>query len=44
MTELILSSSSKEVRMGFGLPFIVIGKRINQTGRKALAAEMKRGD
>ncbi len=44
MTELILSSSSKEVRMGFGLPFIVIGERINPTGRKALAAEMKRGD
>ena len=44
MTELILSSSSKEVRMGFGLPFVVIGERINPTGRKALAAEMKRGD
>jgi 5-methyltetrahydrofolate--homocysteine methyltransferase len=44
MTELILSSSSKEVRMGFGLPFVIIGERINPTGRKALAAEMKRGD
>ena len=44
MTELVLSSSSKEVRIGFGLPFVIIGERINPTGRKALAAEMKRGD
>ena len=44
MTEMVLSSSSKEVRIGFGLPFVIIGERINPTGRKALAAEMKRGD
>ena len=30
--------------MGFGLPFVVIGERINPTGRKVLAAEMLRGD
>ena len=30
--------------MGFGLPFVVLGERINPTGRKVLAAEMLRGD
>ena len=44
MTELVLSSPTREVRMGFGLPFVVIGERINPTGRKVLAAEMLRGD
>lgn len=44
MTELVLSSPNREVRMGFGLPFVVIGERINPTGRKVLAAEMLRGD
>ena len=44
MTELVLSSPTREVRMGFGLPFVVIGERISPTGRKVLAAEMLRGD
>jgi len=39
-----LSSSSKEVTIGFGHPFVMIGERINPTGRKILAAEMKEGD
>ncbi len=30
--------------MGPDRPFVVIGERINPTGRKALAAEMKAGD
>jgi len=39
-----LSSASKEVTIGFGHPFVMIGERINPTGRKILAAEMKEGD
>jgi 5-methyltetrahydrofolate--homocysteine methyltransferase len=39
-----LSSATKEVKIGFSLPFVMIGERINPTGRKILAAEMKAGD
>jgi len=44
MSETIVSSASKEVKIGFDEPFIIIGERINPTGRKLLAAEMKSGD
>ena len=44
MTTTTLSSLSKEVTIGFGHPFVMIGERINPTGRKILAAEMKVGD
>ena len=44
MTETLLSSASKEVRIGFDRPFVIIGERINPTGRKILAEEMKNGD
>lgn len=44
MTHTILSSASKEVIIGFDQPFVMIGERINPTGRKLLAAEMKVGD
>ena len=44
MTETVISSASKEVVIGFDRPFVVIGERINPTGRKLLAAEMKVGD
>jgi len=44
MTRTILSSRSKEVVIGFDQPFVVIGERINPTGRKLLAEEMKAGD
>jgi 5-methyltetrahydrofolate--homocysteine methyltransferase len=44
MTRTILSSRSKEVIIGFDRPFVVIGERINPTGRKLLAEEMKAGD
>ncbi len=40
MTETVVSSASKEVVIGFERPFVVIGERINPTGRKILAAEM----
>jgi len=32
------------VTIGFGHPFVMIGERINPTGRKILAEEMKNGD
>lgn len=44
MTDTIISSHKKEVVLGFERPFVVIGERINPTGRKLLAAEMAAGD
>ena len=44
MTETTISSASKEVIIGFERPFVIIGERINPTGRKILAEEMKAGD
>ena len=44
MTTTTLSSATTEVRIGFDQPFIIIGERINPTGRKILAEEMKVGD
>jgi 5-methyltetrahydrofolate--homocysteine methyltransferase len=40
----VISSAKREVVLGFDRPFVVIGERINPTGRKRLAAEMKEGD
>ena len=44
MTRTVISSRSREVVIGFEQPFAVIGERINPTGRKLLAEEMKAGD
>jgi 5-methyltetrahydrofolate--homocysteine methyltransferase len=44
MTDTVISSHRKEVVIGFERPFVVIGERINPTGRKMLAAEMAVGD
>jgi len=44
MTDTLVSSATKEVRIGFDRPFVIIGERINPTGRKILAEEMKNGD
>ena len=44
MTETVVSSASKEVVIGIERPFTVIGERINPSGRKLLADEMKGGD
>ena len=44
MSHTVVSSASKEVVIGFEQPFVVIGERINPTGRKLLAEEMKNGD
>lgn len=44
MTHTVVASPAKEVVMGFDQPLVVIGERINPTGREALAAEMRHGD
>ena len=44
MTITTLSSATREVKIGFNQPFVIIGERINPTGRKILAEEMKLGD
>lgn len=44
MTDTVVSSPTREVVIGFDRPFVVIGERINPTGRKRLAEEMMRGD
>ena len=44
MTITTISSATREVHIGFDQPFVVIGERINPTGRKILAEEMKNGD
>ena len=40
----VLSSHSKSITVGAEQPFCVIGERINPTGRKRLAEELKAGD
>ena len=40
----VLRSPQQTVLIGPNRPFVVIGERINPTGRKALAAEMAAGD
>lgn len=42
--ETVISSKTKEVRIGPDHPFCIIGERINPTGRKLLAREMAAGD
>lgn len=44
MTDTVVGSATREVVIGFGRPFVLIGERINPTGRKLLAEEMRRGD
>jgi 5-methyltetrahydrofolate--homocysteine methyltransferase len=39
-----LSSATKTITIGSGQPFCIIGERINPTGRKRLAEELKAGD
>jgi 5-methyltetrahydrofolate--homocysteine methyltransferase len=44
VTDTVLSSATREVVIGFDRPFVMIGERINPTGRTRLAAEMAAGD
>jgi 5-methyltetrahydrofolate--homocysteine methyltransferase len=40
----VLSSATRTITIGAGQPFCIIGERINPTGRKRLAEELKAGD
>jgi 5-methyltetrahydrofolate--homocysteine methyltransferase len=40
----ILKSDKQEVKISFNAPFVIIGEKINPTGRKKLAAALKDGD
>ena len=42
--ETIIKSPTKTVIIGSGHPFVIIGERINPTGRKKLAAQLRAGD
>jgi 5-methyltetrahydrofolate--homocysteine methyltransferase len=44
VTDTVVSSATREVVIGFDRPFVIIGERINPTGRARLAAEMAAGD
>jgi len=44
MTHTVISSATREVVIGHDHRFVIIGERINPTGRKLLAEEMKAGD
>ena len=44
VTHTVVSSATREVTLGFDRPFVIIGERINPTGRKLLAEEMRNGD
>ena len=40
----VLKSSNKTVTMGHDLPFVIIGERINPTGRKKFQEQLRAGD
>ena len=40
----VLKSSSKTVTIGHDLPFVIIGERINPTGRKKFQEQLRAGD
>jgi 5-methyltetrahydrofolate--homocysteine methyltransferase len=44
VTRTVISSATRDVVIGFDRSFTVIGERINPTGRKLLAEEMRTGD
>jgi 5-methyltetrahydrofolate--homocysteine methyltransferase len=44
MTDTVVESHKQRVVIGFERRFVMIGERINPTGRKLLAEEMARGD
>jgi len=44
VTDTVVGSATREVVIGSGRPFVIIGERINPTGRKKLAQEMKDGE
>ena len=42
--ETVLSSATRQVRIGGENPFCIIGERINPTGRKVFQEQLRRGD
>jgi len=42
--ETVVSSASKELRIGAENPFCIVGERINPTGRKLFQEQLRRGD
>ena len=44
MTHTIVLSATRQIVIGDDRPFVIIGERINPTGRSLLAEEMKAGD
>lgn len=44
MTDTVVESRKRQVIIGFERRFVMIGERINPTGRKRLAEDMARGD
>jgi len=44
VTDTVVTSAKKRVIIGLERPFVIIGERINPTGRKVLATEMAAGD
>jgi 5-methyltetrahydrofolate--homocysteine methyltransferase len=42
--ETVLSSATREIRIGGDNPFCIIGERINPTGRKIFQEQLRRGD
>jgi len=42
--ETVLRGTTEEVRIGPDLPTVIVGERINPTGRKAFSAELQAGD
>src|SRR4030043_202199 len=41
--ETVVTGKGTEIRFGLALPTVIIAERINPTGRKALAEELKQG-
>jgi 5-methyltetrahydrofolate--homocysteine methyltransferase len=44
MMETIIASATKELRIGGENPFVIIGERINPTGRKIFQEQLRAGD
>lgn len=44
MTRTVIASATRETVIGPGLPFVIIGERINPTGRKQVLAAFAAGD
>ncbi|HEX4657790.1 MAG TPA: dihydropteroate synthase [Streptosporangiaceae bacterium] len=42
--ETVVSSASRELRIGPDHPFAIVGERINPTGRKLFSEQLRRGD